>query len=47
MDQLFGLRHEDLNNENHSSDLPSVTEKCFIEDKLPNFMNNSSYRKEL
>ena len=47
MDQVLRLRDEDLNNGDHSSGLPSGAEEWFINEQLPNLLNNPSYRKQL
>ena len=47
MDQVLRFRDEDLKNGDHSSGLPAGAEKWFMEEQLPNLLNNPSYRKQL
>ena len=47
MDQVLRLRDEDLKNGDHSSGLPAGAEKWFMEEQLPNLLNNPSYKKQL
>ena len=47
MDQVLRLRDGDLKNGDHSSGLPAGAEKWFMNEQLPNQLNNPSYRKQL
>ena len=47
LDQVMRMRDKDLADGDVSSGLPSGAEEWFINEQLPNLLNNPSYRKQL
>ena len=47
MDRVLRLRDEDLKKGDQSSGLPSGAEDWFVNEQLPNLLNNPYYRKQL
>ena len=47
MDRVLRLRDEDLKKGDQSSGLPQGAEDWFVNEQLPNLLNNPYYRKQL